>query len=109
MDVGLMPLPDDPWTRGKCGYKILQYFNASLPAIASPVGINRELVGSERGMLVDSDDEWFSAFKQLAAEPALRAEMGAAGRELAEREYSYTRWAPRLAALLAELGNGRLA
>lgn len=103
MDIGLMPVPDNPWTRGKCGYKILQYFAAGVPAIASPVGINRELVGTERGVLAESIREWISAFDQLASDTAGRREMGTAGRTLAEREYSYEAWAPRLAALLTSI------
>jgi glycosyltransferase involved in cell wall biosynthesis len=106
MDVGLMPMPDDPWTRGKCGYKILLYFAAQLPAIASPVGVNRELVGSERGVLASTEEEWIRAFEQLSADLTVRIEMGSAGREFAQREYSYNAWAPRIADLIKSVVPG---
>ena len=99
-DIGIMPLPDDPWTRGKCGYKLLQYFAAGVPAVASPVGVNRDLVGNDRGILARSEAEWLSALEQLMLDWESRKEMGANARQFVEREYSYQRWAPRLADLL---------
>jgi glycosyltransferase involved in cell wall biosynthesis len=104
-DVGIMPLPDTEWARGKCGYKILQYFSAGVPAIASPVGVNRTIVGENeaRGLLAATPTEWRTALQRLVADAAARAEMGAEARRFVERDYSYERWAPELAALLAEL------
>lgn len=102
-DIGVMPLPDDPWTRGKCGFKLLQYFAAGVPAIASPVGVNRELVGEDRGILASSDAEWLSALEQLMADTEMRREKGANARKFVEERYSYQRWAPRLAELLKSL------
>lgn len=101
-DLGIMPLPDTDWARGKCGYKALQYFSAGVPAIASPVGVARELIGDdgERGALASSPGQWHAALERLAGDAAGRARMGAAARELAERDYSYRHWAPRLAELL---------
>ena len=99
-DVGIMPLPDTDWARGKCGYKILQYFSAGVPAIASPVGVNSELIGGDRGLLATSTDDWHSALGQLIDDAAERRERGAAARDFVERQYSYQRWAPELAALL---------
>lgn len=99
-DVGIMPLPDDPWTRGKCGYKALEYFAAGIPVIASPVGVNARLVGSERGRLASSIEDWYGALEELTSDAALRQQMGAEGRRLVERDYSYQRWAPELAAML---------
>lgn len=99
-DVGIMPQPDDEWARGKCGYKLLQYFAAGVPAVGSPVGVTPELIGAERGLMAESEDEWTRALQTLVADPARRAAMGAAGRAFAEREYSYERWAPRVAELL---------
>jgi glycosyltransferase involved in cell wall biosynthesis len=104
-DIGVMPLPDSEWTRGKCGYKLLQYFSAGVPAVASPVGVNRRIVGAggERGLLATTDDEWKAALGELIRDHRVRAEMGARARSFVEREYSYQRWAPELAALLADL------
>ena len=101
-DLGIMPLPDSEWARGKCGYKALQYFSAGVPAIAAPVGVARELVGEdgERGALATSPEEWHAALERLAGDAGQRARMGAAARELAGRDYSYRRWAPQLAELL---------
>ena len=99
-DIGIMPLPDTDWARGKCGYKILQYFSAGVPAVASPVGVNSELIGSDRGLLAASTDEWHSALGRLIGDVAERRQRGSAARAFVEREYSYQRWAPELAALL---------
>jgi glycosyltransferase involved in cell wall biosynthesis len=102
-DIGIMPLPDTRWARGKCGYKILQYFSAGVPAVASPVGVTSELVSSERGVLADSPGEWHAALQGLIANADQRREQGAAARAFVEREFSYQRWAPDLAAMLNSL------
>ncbi len=99
-DVGIMPLRDDDWARGKCGYKLLQYFAAGVPAIASPVGVNAELVGDARGLLAGSPQQWEHALLALAADAGERRERGAAARRFVEEHYSYQRWAPELAAML---------
>ena len=88
-DVGLMPLKDDLWTWGKCGYKILQYFGAGVPAIASPVGINMEFIQSGRtGYLADSHEEWERALLKLLESKDHRMQCGLAGRKLVEEQYS---------------------
>ncbi|MFL5864781.1 MAG: glycosyltransferase [Solirubrobacteraceae bacterium] len=102
-DVGVMPLPDTTWTRGKCGYKVLQYFAAGIPVVASPVGVSARLVAPERGRLAASDSDWSVALGELAADTETRRQLGAAGRRLVEREYSYGRWAPELAQMLRSL------
>lgn len=99
-DIGIMPLPDTPWARGKCGYKVLQYFSAGIPVIASPVGLNKELVGTDRGRLAITPEEWRDVLQELIDDPQARRQMGTAGRRLVERDYSYARWAPELAELL---------
>jgi glycosyltransferase involved in cell wall biosynthesis len=104
IDIGIMPLSDDEWTRGKCGYKLLQYFSAGIPAVASPVGINKRLVDDGRGLLATSPKDWGSALEALAGDTTMRAEMGARARAFAEEEFSYRRWAPELAALLKSVG-----
>jgi glycosyltransferase involved in cell wall biosynthesis len=99
-DVGVMPLPDTEWARGKCGYKALQYFAAGIPAVASPVGVAPELIGQDRGILAASPEDWSAALERLVADAQERRQRGAAARQFVERHYSYQRWAPELASLL---------
>ncbi|MHB1468798.1 MAG: glycosyltransferase family 4 protein [Solirubrobacteraceae bacterium] len=99
-DIGIMPLPDTEWTRGKCGYKVLRYFAAGVPAVASPVGVAPELIGQDRGLLAASSEDWHAALEQLIADVEERRQRGAAARQFVERHYSYRRWAPELASLL---------
>jgi glycosyltransferase involved in cell wall biosynthesis len=95
VDVGIMPLADGAFERGKCGCKLLQYMAAGLPAIASPVGINTRLLAGGRGFLADGERAWADALRALA-DPGLRRTLGAAGRAFVEREYSLRAWFPRL-------------
>ncbi len=107
-DVGIMPLPDTDWTRGKAGYKLLQYFSAGVPAVASPVGVNADFVADGRGISATTDDEWERALVDLLADATARRERGLAAREFVERSYSYQRWAPDLAAMLKALQRVKL-
>ncbi len=98
-DIGLAPLPDDPWTRGKCGLRLLQYLAAALPAVASPVGVQADIVrDGETGRLATSQDEWVAALTDLLADPVLRRRLGAEGRNWVEERYSVTAVWPRLRA-----------
>jgi glycosyltransferase involved in cell wall biosynthesis len=92
--VGIMPLPDDAWERGKCGYKIIQTLACARPAIASPVGVNTELVRDDAGILATDTASWIAALERLAGDPSLRARMGAVGRARVEASYSTTSAAP---------------
>jgi glycosyltransferase involved in cell wall biosynthesis len=106
MDIGIMPLLDSPWERGKCGYKIIQYMACGLPVVASPVGANVDIVrDGENGLLAADDAAWRHALERLIANPALRARMGRAGRALVETEYSLMVQAPRLADILHRAGH----
>jgi len=88
-DIGIMPLDDTLWARGKCGYKILQYMGVGVPAVASPVGINSEFIRhGETGFLASSPEDWYKALKTLVAEPRTRQIFGLKGRELVEQYYS---------------------
>jgi glycosyltransferase involved in cell wall biosynthesis len=101
LDIGIMPLPDDPWTRGKCGYKLIQYMACSLPVVASPVGANNEIVrDGENGFLASTDQEWSEALIQLILDQKLRRRMGIAGRTRVESEFSLQFQAPHLEQLL---------
>lgn len=95
-DVGIALVPDDVWSRGKCGLKVLQYMAAGLPVIANPVGVHTDLIEpGASGFLAASDDDWLRAIGELASDPALRARMGRAGRERVEAAYSVDAWADR--------------
>jgi glycosyltransferase involved in cell wall biosynthesis len=101
-DIGIAPTPCDRWTLGKCGFKIVQYMAAGLPAVASPVGANAEIVREgETGFLADTPQQWADAIERLARDVELRRRMGATARAVAEREYSLTRAADTWAQLLA--------
>lgn len=86
--VGIAPLPDDPWTRGKCGLKILQCMAAGLPVIASPVAVQSEIVTDTTGVLAATADSWVDALLRLHADPALRTRMGAAARTRVAEHFS---------------------
>jgi glycosyltransferase involved in cell wall biosynthesis len=103
-DVGIMPLPDEPWERGKCGYKLIQYMACSKPVVASPVGVNVEIVQNGiNGFLANSEVEWQKALTTLRDNPRLRYEMGRAGRRLVEQRYCLSVTAPRLLRLLQQI------
>jgi glycosyltransferase involved in cell wall biosynthesis len=87
--IGIMPLPDNEFTRGKCGLKALQYMAVGRPVIASPVGVNSEIIThGSNGLLASTDDEWITALEALAASPGLRARLGREGRRTVERRFS---------------------
>jgi glycosyltransferase involved in cell wall biosynthesis len=88
-DIGLAPLPDDPFTRGKCGFKILQYAAASLPVIASPVGLNAELTHSDQTGLLADAAQWPDKLSELIQSPDLQQTMGAKARQNVEKEYDH--------------------
>jgi glycosyltransferase involved in cell wall biosynthesis len=89
LDVGIMPLVADAWSEGKCGFKLIQYFACEIPAIASPVGVNKIIIDQGiNGFLCRTDDEWISSLKTLLVDGSLRKRMGKAGREKIEEQYS---------------------
>ena len=89
IDIGIMPLPDDPWARGKCGLKGLQYMALSIPTIMSPVGVNTEIIqDGVNGFLAGNTEEWIQKISRLIEEPALRVSMGEAARNTVEVKFS---------------------
>jgi glycosyltransferase involved in cell wall biosynthesis len=99
--VGVMPLQDSPWERGKCGYKLIQYMACGLPVVASPVGVNNQIVEhGVNGFLARSDAEWEIALEQLFAHVQLRQRMGKAGRAKVEAQYCIQKTGPKMAELL---------
>ncbi len=99
--VGVMPLVDSAWERGKCGYKLIQYMACGLPVVASGVGVNKEIVrNGENGFVADTPDEWLTALSRLLESASLRRQMGQAGRRRVEGEYCIQKTGPLLAQLL---------
>ncbi len=95
--IGIMPLKDSLWERGKCGYKLIQYMACGLPVVASPVGVNKEIVKDGlNGFLPHDFSQWEAALKKLVTDRELRDKMGLAGRARVEEEYSLQVQAPRL-------------
>ena len=103
IDVGIMPLPDSPFERGKCGLKLLQYMACARPVVASPVGVNAEIVTNGlNGFTASHVDDWVAALRTLQEDRLQRAQMGEAGRALVEAGFSLEVAAPRLAQLLRD-------
>ncbi|HIP21002.1 MAG TPA: glycosyltransferase family 1 protein [Sulfurimonas sp.] len=102
-DVGIMPLHDDPWSKGKCGFKLVQYMSCKKPVIASSVGMNCTLVKEgENGFLVTSVDEWFSAFEKLYLDVNLRKKMAESNFLKIETEYNHEKNCQKYVKLLQE-------
>jgi glycosyltransferase involved in cell wall biosynthesis len=88
-DIGIMPLPDDEWAKGKCGFKALQYMSLEIPAVVSPVGVNSEIVeNGVQGFWCLSESEWFTRLEQLILNPEERKQMGRLGRQKVIQRYS---------------------
>ena len=81
-NIGVMPLTDDKWAQGKCGFKALQYMSLGIPAVISPVGVNNEIVSNNvNGFLCNSEEEWYVALETLLINTEKRKEMGIKARE----------------------------
>ncbi len=88
-DIGIMPLPDDEWTKGKCALKGLQYMALQIPTVMSPVGVNNEIIiQGENGYLCSTNEEWFAALSLLIDDAALRSKTGIAARHTVEQKFS---------------------
>jgi glycosyltransferase involved in cell wall biosynthesis len=106
LDIGIMPLVDTPFERGKCGYKLIQYMACGLPVVASPVGINQKIVRhGENGFLTGNEHEWIEAITLLKENPILRREMGLKGREMIEDTYALQVTAPKIINIINQIGN----
>lgn len=106
-DVGIMPIPDDEWARGKCAMKALLYMSMGVPTICSAVGANCEVIRhGQNGFLATTPDEWLSNLQKLVDDPALRARLGQAARRTVEESYSMTRCANLFANVVREVVYG---
>ena len=99
-DVGVMPLPDDDWARGKCAFKLIQYMACAVPVVASPVGANVDVVTPECGLMASATDEWVQALKAIRDDAGLRQRMGEAGRQRVVEHYSLHTALPKLAEVI---------
>ena len=89
IDIGIMPLEDDEWSRGKCGFKGLQYMALEIPAVLSPVGVNTDIIKhSNNGFLANSPSEWIEIISQLIEDEGLRKRMGENARKPIIQRYS---------------------
>jgi glycosyltransferase involved in cell wall biosynthesis len=103
LDVGVMPLPDDEWSRGKCGMKAIQYMALGIPPVVSPIGFNATLVEHEStGLHARTDDQWVEQIARLLANPELRAQLGSAGRAVVLERYTAEAQAARVAQIFRE-------
>jgi glycosyltransferase involved in cell wall biosynthesis len=106
-DIGIMPLPDDQWSKGKCGLKGLQYMALGVPTVMSPVGVNTGIIASgENGYLATTEDDWVQAVTNLVEDVALRSRLGEAGRHTIVDRYSGSQWAPRFLDVLERAASG---
>jgi glycosyltransferase involved in cell wall biosynthesis len=104
LTVGLMPLDDGPWERGKCSFKMLQYMAAGRPCVVSPVGMNNDILAqAEVGLAAATHTEWVTALTSVLSDRRGAEELGAAGRALVHSQYSLTALAPQLAQLIRGL------
>jgi glycosyltransferase involved in cell wall biosynthesis len=99
-DVGVMPLPDDEWARGKCAFKLIQYMACGVPVVASPVGANIDLVTPEVGFLAESDEDWMTSLLHLYKNPSARHQLGTFARQRIIESYSLNRNLPVLAGVI---------
>jgi glycosyltransferase involved in cell wall biosynthesis len=102
-DVGVMPLPNNDWTRGKCAFKLIQYMACAVPVVASPVGANLDVVNSQCGLMASTPSEWADAFRALRDRPVIRDEMGSAGRTRVIQQYSLQQNLPKLTKIISQV------
>ncbi|MGH8402356.1 MAG: glycosyltransferase, partial [Gammaproteobacteria bacterium] len=101
LDIGLMPLEDSEWTRGKCAFKMLTYMACGVPVVVSPVGMNAQVLAKgDIGFGVSNQTEWVDALSALLAQPELARRKGAVGRAVVEQYYSVAVLADQFAAIL---------
>lgn len=97
IDIGIMPLPDDNWTKGKCGLKALQFMALGIPTVLSPIGVNKEIIqDNQNGLQAANESEWIEKLSRLLRSKELRKRLGRAGRKTVEEKYSAITQAPRV-------------
>lgn len=107
IDVGIMPLPNDAWSKGKCGLKALQFMALGIPTICSPVGVNTDIIqDNKNGFIADTQEEWIKKMRLLLRSLELRERLGLAGRATVEQRYSAIAHAPRVYEVLESIARG---
>lgn len=107
IDLGVMPLPNDAWSKGKCGLKALQFMALGIPTICSPVGVNTEIIqDGENGFIADTEQEWVDKMGRLLRSVELRNQLGLAGRATVDQKYSAIAQAPRVYEVLESIACG---
>jgi glycosyltransferase involved in cell wall biosynthesis len=96
--AGLAPLPDDAWTRGKCGLRLLQYLAAGVPAVASPVGMQAQVIAAGAALSACTEADWHDALRRVLKDDPLAADVAARGKQLVREQFSTQAWAERLRA-----------
>ena len=110
IDIGIMPLPDDLWSRGKCGCKALQYMALGIPPVVSPVGVNTDIVNDDvNGFVAATEDEWVEKLSRLMTDRQLRSRLGKAARKTVEERYSARIVAPRVFDIFEKAASRNLA
>jgi glycosyltransferase involved in cell wall biosynthesis len=103
-DIGVMPLRDDVWSRGKCGLKLIQYMACGLPSITHPLGAAKEIMtDGVNGMLKSDMDDWRGAIEDLSRDVIIRTRMGRAARDVVEERYSLKVWGPKVREIIENL------
>jgi glycosyltransferase involved in cell wall biosynthesis len=106
IDIGIMPLPDDAWSRGKCGLKALQFMALGIPVVCSPIGVNTVIVqDGENGFIAATEEEWIQKLRQLLQSAQLRNRFGQTARAAVEQTYSARTQAPRVYEIFRGLVN----
>jgi glycosyltransferase involved in cell wall biosynthesis len=106
--ISLMPLPNDEWTKGKCGLKALTAMASGAPVVASPIGVSRQIIRhGENGFLASSDDEWMDRLSELIENTSRREQMGAVARQTVVEDYAVSRWGPELVRLIQVAAHAR--
>lgn len=109
-DIGIMPMPDNEWTKGKCGFKAILYMSMGIPTVCSAVGVNTKIIkDGVNGFLANSDKEWIEKLSLLIEDSALRFRMGMAGRHTVEEEYSLKVNAPSFLEVLEKAYGGNIS
>lgn len=105
-DIGIMPMPDNDWTRGKCGFKAILYMSMGIPCVCSPVGVNNEIISDGiNGFLADSEEEWIQKLSSLIRDCRLREKIGLAGRKTVEDKYSLKVNAPKYLEIIRKVND----